>query len=296
MLNRGTYIGLMVAAVLAAAAMVFTVTSAEVAGQNYQAEQTAFGQADFNGIWQAIGSHHWNIEPHAASHGPVVELGAIGSVPGGLGIVEGGEIPYTAAARATQQENNQHRIERDPAVKCYMPGIPRATYQPYPFQIVQTEEYILFAYEFASASRVVYMNRPDFEAPVDAWMGHSRGSYDGDTLVIDVTAQMAETWFDRAGNHHSIGIHVVERFTQVSENHIEYEATIEDPDIFTRPWTVKLPLYRRIDDNMQLLEFKCVEFAEEVMYGHLRKDPDLTPVYRPSGHGSAFEGEAPGPR
>ena len=296
MLNRGTYIGLMVAAVLAAAAMVFTVTSAEVAGQNYQAEQTAFGQADFNGIWQAIGSHHWNIEPHAASHGPVVELGAIGSVPGGLGIVEGGEIPYTAAARATQQENNQHRIERDPAVKCYMPGIPRATYQPYPFQIVQTEEYILFAYEFASASRVVYMNRPDFEAPVDAWMGHSRGTYDGDTLVIDVTAQMAETWFDRAGNHHSIGIHVVERFTQVSENHIEYEATIEDPDIFTRPWTVKLPLYRRIDDNMQLLEFKCVEFAEEVMYGHLRKDPDLTPVYRPSGHGSAFEGEAPGPR
>jgi hypothetical protein len=177
-----------------------------------------------------------------------------------------------------------------------MPGIPRATYQPYPFQIVQTEEYILFAYEFASASRVVYMDRPDFEAPVDAWMGHSRGTYDGDTLVIDVTAQMPDTWLDRAGNHHSIGIHVVERYTQISENHIEYEATIEDPDTYTRPWSIKLPLYRRIDDNMQLLEFKCVEFAEEVMYGHLRKDPDLTPVYRPSGHGSAFEGEAPGPR
>jgi hypothetical protein len=296
MLNRGTYTGLMVAAVLVAAAMVFTVTSTEVAGQNYRAEQTAFGEADFNGIWQAIGSHHWNIEPHAASHGPVVELGAVGSIPGGLGIVEGGEIPYTAAARATQQENNQHWVERDPAVKCYMPGIPRATYQPYPFQIVQTEEYILFAYEFASASRVVYMNRPDFEAPVDAWMGHSRGTYDGDTLVIDVTAQMPDTWLDRAGNHHSIGIHVVERYTQISANHIEYEATIEDPDTYTRPWTIKLPLYRRVDENMQLLEFKCVEFAEEVMYGHLRKDPDLTPVYRPSGHGSAFEGEAPGPR
>jgi len=140
------------------------------------------------------------------------------------------------------------------------------------------------------------MNRPDFEAPVDAWMGHSRGSYDGETLVIDVTAQMAETWFDRSGNHHGIGLHVVERFTMVSENHIEYEATLEDPDTFTRPWTIKLPLYRRVDENMQLLEFKCVEFAEEVMYGHLRKDPDLTPIYRPSGHGSAFEGEAPGPR
>ena len=296
MRNRGTVKSVMIAAVIAAVAMVFTVTSTEVEGQNYQAEQTAFGAPNFNGIWQAIGSHHWDIEPHAANQGPVVELGAVGSVPGGLGIVEGGEIPYTAAARATQQENKQYSIERDPAVKCYMPGIPRATYQPYPFQIVQTEEYILFAYEFASASRVVYMNRPDFEAPVDAWMGHSRGTYDGETLEIDVTAQMAETWFDRAGNHHSIGLHVVERFTMVSENHMEYEATLDDPETFTRPWTVKLPLYRRVDENMQLLEFKCVEFAEELMYGHLRKDPDLTPVYRPSGHGSAFEGEAPGPR
>lgn len=296
MRNRGKFKVVMVAAVLAAVAMVFTVTSTDVTGQNYQAERTAFGAPDLNGIWQAVGAHHWDIEPHAASHGPVVELGALGGIPGGLGIVEGGEIPYTAAARAMQQENKQHWVERDPAAKCYMPGIPRATYMPYPFQIVQTEEYILFAYEFASASRVVYMDRPDFEAPVDAWMGHSLGSYDGETLVIDVTAQMPDTWLDSSGNHHSNSIHVVERYTAISENHIMYEATIEDPETYTRPWTVSLPLYRRIDENMQLLEFKCVEFAEELMYGHLRKDPDLTPVYRPSGHGSAFEGEAPGPR
>jgi len=296
MRNRGKFKVVMVAAVLAAVAMVFTVTSTDVTGQNYQAEQTAFGAPNLNGIWQAVGAHHWDIEPHAASHGPVVELGALGGIPGGLGIVEGGEIPYTAAARAMQQENKQHWVERDPAAKCYMPGIPRATYMPYPFQIVQTEEYILFAYEFASASRVVYMDRPDFEAPVDAWMGHSLGSYDGETLVIDVTAQMPDTWLDSSGNHHSNSIHVVERYTAISENHIMYEATIEDPETYTRPWTVSLPLYRRIDENMQLLEFKCVEFAEELMYGHLRKDPDLTPVYRPSGHGSAFEGEAPGPR
>ena len=296
MRNRGKFKVVMVAAVLAAVAMVFTVTSTDVTGQNYQAERTAFGAPNLNGIWQAVGAHHWDIEPHAASHGPVVELGALGGIPGGLGIVEGGEIPYTAAARAMQQENKQHWVERDPAAKCYMPGIPRATYMPYPFQIVQTEEYILFAYEFASASRVVYMDRPDFEAPVDAWMGHSLGSYDGETLVIDVTAQMPDTWLDSSGNHHSNSIHVVERYTAISENHIMYEATIEDPETYTRPWTVSLPLYRRIDENMQLLEFKCVEFAEELMYGHLRKDPDLTPVYRPSGHGSAFEGEAPGPR
>ena len=286
-----------VVAAAAAAAMIFSVGTTELEGQgDYQAPRTAFGTPDLNGIWQAMGAHHWNVEPHAASHGPVVELGAIFSVPGGLGIVEGGEIPYTPAARAQQQENAQYWVERDPAAKCYMPGIPRAAYMPYPFQIVQTEEYILFAYEFASASRVVYMNRPDFEAPVDAWMGHSRGSFDGESLVIDVTAQVPDSWLDMNGNYHSNSIHVVERYTAVSPNHLMYEATIEDPEVYTRPWTLQLPLYRRIEENMQLLEFKCVEFAEELMYGHLRKDPDLTPTYRPSGYGSAFDGEAPGPR
>ena len=278
---------------VAAWVLVTAAGTASVAGQDYTAPRTAFGTPDLNGIWEAIGAHHWNIEPHAASHGPVVELGGLGAIPGGLGIVQGGVIPYTAAARAMQQENAQYWVERDPAAKCYMPGIPRATYMPYPFQIVQTDDYILFAYEFASASRVVYMNRPDFEAPVDAWMGHSLGSWDGETLVIDVTAQMPDTWLDSNGNHHSNQIHVVERYTATSPHHLQYEATIEDPEVYTRPWTVSLPLYRRIDENMQLLELKCVEFAEELMYGRLRKDPDLTPVYRPSGHGSARMAEGP---
>jgi len=289
----------MFAAVIAVMVGVFSLTTEPVVGvggQEYQADRTASGHPDFNGIWQAIGSHHFNIEPHAASHGPVVEMASLGAIPGGLGIVEGGEIPYTAAARAQQQDNKEHWLERDPAVNCYMPGIPRATYMPYPFQIVQTEEYILVAYEFASSSRIVYMNRPDFNAPVDSWMGHSRGTWDGDTLVIDVESQMPDTWLDSAGNHHSNQIHVVERYTMVSENHIMYEATIEDPETYTRPWTIRLPLYRRVDENMQLLEFKCVEFAEEHMYGHLRKDPDLTATYRPSGYGSAIDGDAPGPR
>ena len=285
------------AAVVAAGLIAVVSLSVEpVAGQNYQAPRTADGRPDLNGIWQALGAHHWNIEGHAASHGPVVELAALGAIPAGLGIVEGGEIPYTAAARAQQQENKEHWLERDPAIKCYMPGVPRANYMPYPFQVVQTEEYILMAYEFASSSRIVYMNRPDFEAPVDAWMGHSRGSWDGETLVIDVTAQMPDTWFDSAGNHHSISIHVVERYTPIGPNHIQYEATIEDPETYTRPWTMSFPLYRRIDENMQLLEFKCVEFAEELMYGHLRRNADMTTTYRASGFGSAIDGEAAGPR
>ena len=254
-------------AVVAFVALFLTAVSA----QNYRAPRTHDNRPDLNGIWQAVGSAHFDIEGHAADFSPSLEMGALGGVPAGLGVVVGGEIPYKQEALAQRQANRENQLLYDPAVRCYMPGIPRATYQPFPFQIVQTPEYILFAYEFASASRIVYMNRPDFEAPADAWMGHSRGRWDGETLVIDVTSQVPETWFDRSGNYHSNSIRVEERYTATSENHLQYEATITDPEIFERPWTIRLPLYRRIDENMQLLEFKCVEFVEELMYGHLRK-------------------------
>ena len=254
-------------AVVAFVALFLTAVSA----QNYRAPRTHDNRPDLNGIWQAVGSAHFDIEGHAADFSPSLEMGALGGVPAGLGVVVGGELPYKQEAMAQRQANRENQLLYDPAVRCYMPGIPRATYQPFPFQIVQTPEYILFAYEFASASRIVYMNRPDFEAPADAWMGHSRGRWDGETLVIDVTSQVPETWFDRSGNYHSNSIRVEERYTATSENHLQYEATITDPEIFERPWTIRMPLYRRIDENMQLLEFKCVEFVEELMYGHLRK-------------------------
>ena len=240
-------------------------------GQDYRAPRTADGKPDLNGIWQAIGASHFDIEGHAARRGPLPKMGALGAVPGGLGIVVGGEIPYQDSAAEKKQENLENWLELDPVVKCYMPGIPRATYMPFPFQIVQTPEYILIAYEFASASRVIYMSKPDFESPFDTWMGHSRGHWEGETLVVDVTSQVPDTWFDSSGNFHTDAVHVVERYTAIGPNHLRYEATIEDPSVFTRPWQVSLPLYRRIDENMQLLEFKCVEFAEELMYGHLRK-------------------------
>ena len=284
---RNRYRGAVIATCAAAGMVVCLAASQAAAQSSYRAARTTDGTPDLNGIWQAIGASHWDIEGHAARPGPVVEMAALGAIPGGLGIVDGGEIPYTAAARAQQQENLEYWLDRDPAVKCFMPGVPRATYMPFPFQIVQTPEYILIAYEFASSSRIVYMDRPDMTSPVNTWMGHSRGSWDGETLVIDVTDQVPDTWLDSSGNHHSDQLRVVERYTAVSENHIMYEATIEDPEVYTEPWTISLPLYRRIDENMQLLEFKCVEFAEEKMYGHLRKDPDLTPSYRPSGFGSS---------
>ena len=264
---RGTMIGVTAVAVFT----VLVLTAQPVAAQDYRAPRTADGHPDLNGIWQALGAASYDLEGHAASDAPSLETGALGATPAGLGVVVGGEIPYRQSALAQRQANRENQLTLDPAVRCYMPGVPRATYMPYPFQIVQTPEYILIAYEFASASRIVYMNRPDFEAPADAWMGHSRGHWDGETLVIDVTDQVPTTWFDRSGNYHSNSVRVEERYTAVSQGHIMYEATITDPETFERPWTIRLPLYRRIDENMQLLEYKCVEFVEELMYGHLRK-------------------------
>jgi hypothetical protein len=197
-------------------------------------------------------------------------LGAAFSVPGGLGIVEGNEIPYKPEALAKKKENQENWLKLDPEIKCYLPGVPRATYMPYPFQIVQTPEAILVAYEFASASRTIRMNTDD-KAPVSSWMGWSRGRWEGDTLVVDVTGFNDKTWFDRAGNYHSKALHVVERYTATTPNTLQYEATIEDPNVFTRPWKISLPLYRRVEANAQLVEYKCVEFVEDLMYGHLRK-------------------------
>jgi hypothetical protein len=151
-----------------------------------------------------------------------------------------------------------------------MPGIPRATYMPYPFQIVQTPTTVLMAYEFASASRIIRMNSKE-EAPVDSWMGWATGRWDGESLVVDVTGFNDQTWFDRAGNFHSEALKVTERYTPTSQDTLQYEATIEDPKTFTRPWKISMPLYRRVERNAQLLEYKCVEFVEELMYGHLRR-------------------------
>ncbi len=233
--------------------------------------RTADGKPNLNGIWQAVGSANWNLLDHQARSGPVLELGAVLAVPAGLSVVEGNEIPYQPWAAAKQKENYENWLSRDPEVKCYLPGVPRATYMPYPFQILQTASNdILMAYEYASASRVIKMGKAE-PPPVDTWMGQSVGRWEGDTLVVDVTGLNDQTWFDRSGNFHSEAVHVVERFTPVSPDVLDYQVTIEDPKVFTRPWKIQMPLYRRQDKGVQLLEFKCVEFVEELLYGGLRK-------------------------
>jgi hypothetical protein len=240
------------------------------AAVGYRAPRAADGHADLNGIWQAMNTANWDIQDHAARQGPVVALGASFSIPAGSGVVEGNELPYQPWAAQKKKENAVSWQALDPEVKCYLPGVPRATYLPYPFQIVQSRNTILMAYEFASASRIVHMSDVG-EAPIDSWMGWSRGRWDGDTLVVDVSGFNDQTWFDRAGNFHSEALHVVERFTRTGPDHLLYEATIEDPKVFTRPWKMSMPLYRRVEKNPQLFEYKCVEFVEELMYGDLKK-------------------------
>ena len=266
-------------------ALVFFALSAQAA--EYKAPRGPGGvHPDLNGIWQALNTANYDIEMHTASHsmqlregphGPLptvktMYLGAVASVPPGLGVVVDGKIPYKPEALAKKQENKANWIDRDPEVKCFLPGIPRATYMPQPFQIFQSADSVFMAYQYAGAVREVYMEDPG-EAPVDSWMGWSAGRWEGDTLVVEVTGQYDSTWFDRAGNHHSDKMKVTERYTPMSPYHLQYEATIEDPETFTEPWTISMPLYRRMEDNAQLMEFRCVEFVEELMYGEWRRNP-----------------------
>lgn len=239
-------------------------------GRSGQIPRTPGGKPKLDGIWEALVSANWDIRPHAAAPAPLDVLGARGAVPPGMGIVEGGAIPYQPWALKKREQNHAHRLRLDPEVKCYLPGVPRATYMPQPFQIFQTNKYVMIAYQYAHAVRTIYMYDPG-PAPDSFWMGWSVGHWSGDTLVVDVTDQKADTWFDRAGDFHSADLRVEERYTLIDADHLHYEATITDPKVFTRPWKIGLPLYRRVEKDAQLMEFKCVPFAEGVLYGDLSK-------------------------
>ena len=227
---------------------------------------------DLNGVWQTMSTANWNLEDHPAGPGHP-DLGAIGATPPGQGVVVGGEIPYTDEARQQRDENFANRMSNDPEAKCFMPGVPRATYLPYPLQIIQGDRKILLIYGFSDANRTVHMDLEPEPAPIDSWMGRSFGRWEGDTLVVDAEGFNGEAWLDRAGNFTSSALRVEERYTPLGPNVLRYEATLEDPNVFTRPWQISLLLYRRLEENARVLPFKCVEFSEDLLYGHLRREP-----------------------
>ena len=251
---------------------------------------------NLSGVWQAVNEANWDLEAHAQRKGralhpgaqlapghplgsvgnpvpaaSILALGATGGIPGSLGVVEGGEIPYTPEALEQKRDNFEHQLARDPEVKCLLPGIPRATYLPYPFEITQSHTKVQMMYGFSNAGRTIHLDEVD-DFGVEAWLGgHNVGHWEGDTLVVTVT-NMHGNWLDRAGNFYSSQVGVTERFTPTSPHHMRYEATIEDPSTFTRPWTIRMPLYRRVEENARVFEYPCVELVEELIYGHLRDE------------------------
>lgn len=228
------------------------------------------GKPNLNGIWQVMNTANWDLVSHEGRYGAFPLCGAICAEPGGLGVVDGGTIPYLPAAEAQKKKNFENRATADPEVKCFLPGVPRATYMPYPFQIFQNSNSMAIAYQYAGAYRDILLKDPG-PAPADSWMGKSVARWEGDTLVVTVTDMNDASWLDRAGDFHTEGMRVVERYTLVSPDVMNYEATIEDAKVFSRPWKISMPIYRHLDKNARLLEFKCVEFVEELLYGQYRK-------------------------
>ena len=292
---RGLFKGSTLGVVLTASAIsaVIAVSMTRMTGQVTR-PATVDGKPNLSGIWQANNEANWDLEAHEARAGAVMQpgvypydftqvpaapslpFGAAGGVPGSIGVVDGdGQIPYNPDALLQKQDNGAHWLDRDPELKCQLPGVPRAMYMPYPYQIVQSTDKIHIFFAFSNAARVIHLDDVA-PSPVPQSMGHSVGRWDGDTLVVEVGDFNGRTWFDRAGNFHTDALRLIERFTLIDEHAIHYEVTIEDPNVFTRPWTISMPLYRRLEPDMQVLHYRCTPFVEEYLFGHLRNEPLVT--------------------
>lgn len=258
--------------VLVALTVAVLTTVPAVQAQQLVRDMTLDGRPNLNGVWKAINSAQWNLEAHSAEGlDRFWQMGAIAAIPAGKSVLKGGgNIPYLAEALTKRDANRAGWPQEDPEAKCYMLGIPRATYHDIPFQIFQgaRNDDLLMIYPFAASQRVIHMNETT-GLPLDAWMGKSNGRWEGDTLVVTTLNQNGMTWLDRAGNHASYQLVVTERFSLLGLNHIWYEATLEDPQTYAEPWTIEMPLYRLVEDNAQTLEHKCVPFADKLLYWDL---------------------------
>jgi hypothetical protein len=210
---------------------------------------------DLQGIWEAHSTAPASLEAHSADAG----------IRAGESVIidpADGRIPYQPSAAAKRAENFKNRASADPVNKCYLPGVPRITYMPFPLQIFQTPEFVAITYEYVHASRTIHMKNPKHLDDISFWMGDSRGHWEGDTLVVDVADNEPSTWLDASGDFHSDALHVVERYTRTSPDTLRYEATIEDPKVYTKPWKIGLTLYRHTEKNAQLYEYECHVYKE----------------------------------
>ncbi len=202
---------------------------------------------DLRGIWKAEGKAYLNLE-----------------TPGVIFEPASGKIPYRPEAQAQVAANFAQRASEDPDARCFQPGVPRATALPYPFQILQNGRAVYIVYERAHSYRILYLDRPQHNDGLAYAMGDSRAHWEGSTLVADVVSFSDQTWLDAAGHYHSDQLHVVERYTRTSPKTIAYEATIEDPQVFTMPWKIHLTLRRQ--SGAELIEDECEVDSKDVRH------------------------------
>ncbi len=225
-----------------------------------QIPRTADGKPDLQGIWQVRNTAAGSVEDHGASLG----------IAAGRGVIvdpADGKIPYQPAALKKRDENYKNRATADPLGKCFLAGVPRITYLPFPFQIFQTPKFVAIAYEYDHATRTISLDGTKHLEDIDFWMGDSRGHWEGDTFVVEVTDLNEQPWLDLSGDFHSDVTKVTERYTRTGPDILQYEATIEDPKVYTRPWKMSMPLYRHTEKDFQLYEYECHDYQEEAKAG-----------------------------
>jgi len=224
--------------------------------QSYSPPRTRAGDPDLQGIWQVRNTANWDVQHHSGSY----------KTPAGLGVVVDpvdGSIPYQPWALENKRENFAKRDTADPLEKCYLAGVPRTMYLPYPVQILQTRDEVMILSEYVHTVRWIPLKKLARYPGYESWMGDPRGHWEGETLVVETIGFNDQTWLDHAGNFHSDALKTIERFTRTAPDTITYEVTIEDPKVFTKPWTIRTPLYLHKDMD-QILEYECYVYAQEV--------------------------------
>ena len=250
---------------LAVALATATLMPAVATAQGVQATSTAIprlpsGKPDFSGIWQTLSEADYDLEPHAGRR----------DAPPGPGVVQGGQIPYLPQALEQRRANFASRAEADPRLKCWALGVPRGVTYPAPFQLFQRDADLTLVHQFGNQVRTIHTNGSGHPAEQhqEFWLGDSRGQWEGDTLVVDVTDFIADTWLDRSGNFHSEDLHVVERWRFIDADTVAYSATLADPQTYSRPWTIDVLLHRRRDPGFTLIEDYCFTLEYEQAYPH----------------------------
>ena len=214
--------------------------------QAYSAPHTPDGQPDLQGVWQVRNTANWDVQDHTGGY----------KIPAGLGVVEGGQVPYLPGALAQKKKNYENRLTADPVEKCYIAGFPRTIYLPYPFQILQTRDAVIIMSEYVHTWRwIPTVSFPRYDG-YESWIGDARGHYEGNTLVVETVGFNDQTWFDHVGDFHSDALKLTERFTRTAPDTITYEVTVEDPKVFSRPWKMRMPIYLQ-KDMVRVLEDEC---------------------------------------